>query len=116
MKLSDTSVKAAKPNPDKAYKLFDGNGLYVLITSAGGKYWRFNYRHNGKHKTLSLGTYPDTGLKRAREKRDEARKLLADGICPSDAKKESKVKARGNNSFEAIAGKWIESTSNSHYD
>ncbi|MGR9117643.1 MAG: Arm DNA-binding domain-containing protein [Gammaproteobacteria bacterium] len=66
-------MQNAKPNPDKAYKLTDGKGLYLLIAKNGGKWWRFDYRFDGNRKTLSMGTYPETGLKAARQKRDDAR-------------------------------------------
>jgi len=76
MPLSDTQCKTAKPK-EKPYKLTDEKGLYLLVAVSGGKWWRFNYRFEQKHKTLSMGTYPETSLKQAREKRDEARKLVA---------------------------------------
>jgi hypothetical protein len=99
MPLSDQAVKKAKPT-DKPYKLTDEKGLYVLVNTAG-KYWRMDYRHDGKRKTLALGVYPDVSLARAREKRDEARKLLADGIDPSAARKHRKLAdmAASANSF-----------------
>lgn len=78
MPLSDQAVKKAKP-ADKPYKLADEKGLYLLVNAAG-RYWRMDYRHDGKRKTLAFGVYPDVSLARAREKRDEARTQLADGI------------------------------------
>lgn len=80
--LSDTRVRAAKPR-EKAYKLYDERGLFLFVTPTGGRLWRLKYRVRDREKLISLGAYPDVGLKRAREKRDEARKLLADGIDPS---------------------------------
>jgi hypothetical protein len=80
--LSQSRIRTAKAT-EKAYKLFDERGLYMLLTPSGGRLWRFRYRHAGVEKLISLGAYPDVPLKRAREKRDEARKLLADGIDPS---------------------------------
>jgi len=65
MALTDTSIKQAKPR-DKAYKLFDGNGLYIEISPTGSKYWRLKYRFAGKEKRLALGVYPDVSLKQAR--------------------------------------------------
>lgn len=83
MPLSDTAIRKAKP-ADKPLKLTDGDGLYLLLTPTGSRWWRWDYRRpiTAKRNTLSLGTYPDTGLADARAKRDEARKLLASGIDP----------------------------------
>jgi integrase len=108
MPLSDTTIKNAKPNADKAYKLPDEKGMYLLVNLNGSKYFRLKYRFGGKEKVLALGVYPDTGLKQAREKRDEARKLLADGIDPGEnrkAVKSSKAESAAN-SFEVIAREW----------
>ena len=108
MPLSDTTIKNAKPNPDKAYKLPDEKGMYLLVNTNGSKYFRLKYRFGGKEKVLALGVYPDTGLKQAREKRDEARKQLAEGIDPSEnrkAVKSSKAESAAN-SFEVIAREW----------
>ncbi|MFO7543289.1 MAG: integrase arm-type DNA-binding domain-containing protein [Thiobacillus sp.] len=106
MPLSDQAIKKAKPT-DKPYKKADEKGLYLLVNAAG-KYWRMDYRHDGKRKTLALGIYPDVSLARAREKRDEARTLLADGIDPSAARKHRKQAdmAASANSFEAVAREW----------
>jgi len=88
-------------------KLIDGRGLFLLVAPSGGKWWRFRYRFEGKHKLLSLGTYPAVTLKDARVKRDEMRRLLAAGIDPGQARKAEKA-ARGDaNSFEAVAREWI---------
>ncbi len=108
MALSDTTIKNAKPLPDKAYKLPDEKGMHLLVNPNGAKYFRLKYRFGGKEKVLALGVYPDTGLKRAREKRDEARTLLADGIDPNENKKalkQSKADSAAN-SFEVIAREW----------
>ncbi len=70
-------------------KLFDGRGLYLLVAPNGGRYWRYNYRYEGKFKTLALGTYPDVPLAKARVRHQLARQLLADGIDPSAVKKSS---------------------------
>lgn len=78
MALTDTAIRKTKP-VDKAIRLTDGGGLYLLLNPNGSRWWRLDYRHLGKRKTLSMGTYPDTGLAVARSKRDEARKLLATG-------------------------------------
>ena len=77
MPLTDTAIRAAKP-ADKPLRLFDGGGLYLELSPAGGKWWRIKYRFQAKEKRLSLGTYPDTGLKAARARRDEVRAMLAD--------------------------------------
>lgn len=108
MSLTDTAIRNAKPG-EKPFKLFDGRGLYLEISPAGGKWWRLKYRYDGKEKRLSLGVYPDVSLKDARERRDTARKLLADGIDPSEnrkAQKSAKVD-RAANSFEVVAREWF---------
>lgn len=74
--LKDTEIRKTKPTTQPV-KLFDDRGLYLVITPAGGKLWRFDYRFGGKRKTLALGKYPDVGLADARIRCDEARKLLA---------------------------------------
>lgn len=106
MPLSDQAVRKAKP-AEKPFKLSDEKGLYLLVNAAG-KYWRMDYRHDGKRKTLALGIYSDVSLARAREKRDEARKLLADGLDPSESRKQRKQAdmAASANSFEAVAREW----------
>src|ERR1700730_14410564 len=86
MPLTDTAIRNAKPG-EKAVRLFDGGGLYLEVSPTGGKWWRLKYRLNGKEKRLSLGVYPDVSLKDARERRDASRKLLADGIDPSENRK-----------------------------
>lgn len=105
--LSDTAVRNAKPG-SKPHKLTDGDGLYLLVKDTG-KYWRFNYRFAGKQKTLALGVYPDVTLKTAREKLLEARRLLANDIDPSMAKRLQKTARReaAANSFEAVAREWF---------
>lgn len=104
--LTDTAIRKAKPQ-DKAYKLADDKGLYLLINTAG-KYWRFDYRFDGKRKTLALGVYPDVTLANAREKLAEARKLLANDADPATVKKVQKAsrKALVANSFEIVAREW----------
>jgi integrase len=108
MALTDTGIKKAKPAA-KPQRLFDGGGMYLEVMPTGGKLWRLKYRFGGKEKRLALGSYPDTSLKDAREKRDAARKLLAAGIDPSEYRKA--VKAAGieltTNTFEAIARQWF---------
>ncbi len=107
MALTDTAVKNAKPT-DKPRKLFDERGLFLLVAPAGGKWWRLKYRFDGKEKRLSLGVYPDVNLKDARNRRDAARKLLADGIDPSENRKAQKAakQDRAANSFEVVAREW----------
>ena len=83
MPLTDITIRNIKPR-EKPYKLADEKGLFLLITPAGGKWWRFKYRFEGKEKLLSVGVYPDVTLAKAREKRDEARKLLVDSIDPGE--------------------------------
>ncbi|MGA2674517.1 MAG: Arm DNA-binding domain-containing protein, partial [Terracidiphilus sp.] len=104
MPLTDTAIRNAKPGLKPA-KLFDERGLFLLVTPAGGKWWRFRFRFEGKEKLLSLGVYPDVGLKDARNRRDEARKLLAEGTDPGEDRKTQKTarQDRAANSFEAIA-------------
>ncbi len=106
--LSDTTIKNAKPAPDKTYKLPDEKGMYLLINPNGSKYFRLKYRFAGKEKVLALGVYPDTTLKQARDKRDTAKKQLADGIDPSAHKKAVKLSKAESvaNSFEVIAREW----------
>lgn len=107
MPLSDTAIKNAKP-ADKPYKMQDEKGMYLLVHSNGSKYFRYNYRFDGKRKTLALGTYPVTSLKEARDKRDTAKKQIDGGIDPSENKKAVKAsKAEcAANSFEIIAREW----------
>ncbi|MCU7805900.1 MAG: integrase arm-type DNA-binding domain-containing protein [Candidatus Thiodiazotropha sp. (ex Lucinoma borealis)] len=105
MALTDTAVRNAKAK-EKDRKLFDGGGLFLLVKPNGARYWRFKYRFHGKEKLLALGVYPDVTLKSARDKRDDARKLIADGIDPSEARKAEKAARNNENSFEAIAREW----------
>lgn len=104
MSLTDTAVKATKPR-EKAYKLFDERGLYLLVTPAGARLWRFKYRLAGREKLLALGAYPDVSLRQARDRREDARRLVADGIDPS-ARRQAE-KAAGADTFEAIAREWL---------
>lgn len=107
MALTDIKIRTAKPR-DKAYKLSDEKGLYVYIASNGSKSWRLKYRFTGKEKRLCIGLYPDVSLADARDKRDEARKLLANDIDPGLTKQVNKRNAKlaAANSFEAIAREW----------
>ena len=108
MSITDTAVRNAKPG-EKPVKIYDERGLFLIVTPAGGKWWRFRYSFDGKEKLLSLGVYPDVSLKEAREKRDEARKLIAQGIDPGAERKADKaaVVALTENCFEAICRQWL---------
>lgn len=112
MPLTDTSIRNVKPGP-KAVKLFDGGGLYLEVAPSGGKWWRLKYRIAGKEKRMSLGVYPTIGLKEARERRDEAKKLIARGLDPSEEKRAAKAAAIAEErvqgaTFEAVAREWYE--------
>ncbi len=107
MPLTNIAVRKAMPGK-KSYKLYDERGLLLFISPSGGKWWRLKYRFNGKEKQLSLGVFPDVSLKDARERRDEARKLVANGIDPSEYRKAQKASgADGKNSFEVVAREWF---------
>ncbi|MBK1633921.1 integrase [Thiohalocapsa halophila] len=109
MPLSDAKVRSAKPST-KAVKLFDERGLYLEVSPSGGKWWRLKYRFEGKEKRLSLGVYPDVGLKDARARRDSARRLLSEGVDPSVNRKaqRSTSSEHAANSFEVVAREWFE--------
>jgi integrase len=106
MALSDVKVRNSKPSV-KQVKLFDGDGLYLLIVPQGGKYWRFKYRFEGKEKLLALGTYPEISLAEARQRRENARRQVAKGIDPGAARKAQKlVETQSMETFEVIAREW----------
>jgi integrase len=107
MSLSEAKIRNAKPNV-KPYKLADGEGLFLLVTPAGSKYWRLKYYIGGKEKLLALGVYPSVTLANARAKRADARRLLAAGADPSQTKKEAKraVIQEQQNTFESVACEW----------
>lgn len=109
MPLTAISIRNARPG-STAKRIYDTGGLYLEVAPAGGRWWRFAYRFGGKRKLISLGTYPDTSLVAARERRDEARRLLASGVDPSAHRKAAKREAlvRDANSFEAVAREWYE--------
>lgn len=112
MPLTDTAVKNLKPE-DKQYTKADERGLSLLVTPAGRKLWRFRYyRPAGGRNVLSLGQYPETSLKQARERRDDARKQLGDGIDPGEARKEERAakQAEAANTFGVVAEEWFEKT------
>jgi len=104
--LSEVKIRTAKPK-DKSYKISDVDGLYLLVTENGGKWWRFKYRFAGKEKLLSVGTYPEISLADARQRRDEARKQVAKGIDPGAFRKAAKqAGAEETETFEIIAREW----------
>lgn len=108
MPLTDTAIRSAKPR-EKPFKLSDAGGLYLEVAPSGGKWWRLKFRFGGKEKRISLGVYPDVGLKDARERRDQARRLLANGVDPGAQRKAARAAGavRAGNSFEAIATEWF---------
>ncbi len=108
MALTDAAIRAAKPRHAQ-YKLFDEGGLFVIVKPAGGKLWRLKYRHGGKEQQLTIGVFPDVGLKEARRRRDEARKQIAAGLNPSFEKKRAAIAASVNaaNTFKAVADEFI---------
>jgi hypothetical protein len=107
MTLTDIAARSAKPDL-KPRKLADGKGLFLLVHPSGAKYWRLKYRYGGKEKLLSLGVYPDVSLAEARRCREEARKLLADGIDPSAHRKAVRAArvAVAVNSLEIVSREW----------
>ena len=110
--LSDAKARNAKARP-KPYKISDGDGLFLLITPSGSKYWRMRYFFAGKEKLLALGVYPEVTLAEARERRAQARKVLASGSDPGEVKKETKrlIVLKASNSFEIVAREWFDKQS-----
>lgn len=106
MPLTDTAIRNAKPK-DRQYKLTDEKGMYLLVNKTG-RYFRLDYRFGGKRKTLALGVYPEVKLAEAREKRDNAKKMVANGVDPSQARKENKLNQveKSGNTFEIVAREW----------
>ncbi|WP_274371082.1 tyrosine-type recombinase/integrase [Morganella morganii] len=107
MALTDAKLRTLKPK-EKVYRLGDSAGLYIEVAVNGSRYWRMKYRFLGKEKRLAFGVYPEVTLAEAREKRDAARKLLASGSDPAEAKKIAKAAQQSNaeNTFEAVAREW----------
>ncbi|ENH1266019.1 tyrosine-type recombinase/integrase [Salmonella enterica] len=107
MKLNARQVETAKPK-DKPYKLADGGGLYLLVNPNGSRYWRLKYRVAGKEKLLAIGVYPEVTLADARTRRDEAKRGIAGGIDPNEAKREEKLtrESQIKNTFQEIACEW----------
>ncbi|MFY9288794.1 MAG: integrase arm-type DNA-binding domain-containing protein, partial [Alphaproteobacteria bacterium] len=112
MSMTDLEVRRAKPRA-KPYKMYDSDGLFLLITPTGGKWWRYKYHYNKKEKLLSLGTYPDVPLRAAREKRDEERKKLKALVDPAVTRIAMKASWANtqSNTFEVVAREWIEQQS-----
>jgi integrase len=108
MPLNEMKVRNAKPK-DKPYKISDSDGLYLFVTEKGGRLWRFKYRFDAKEKLLALGAYPEIGLYDARQRRDEARKQIANNIDPSAVRKAQKQSSiQETETFELIAREWHE--------
>jgi integrase len=109
MPLTDTAIRAAKAR-EKPYKLSDSGGLFVLVQPSGGKLWRWKYRFQGKEKKLALGTYPATGLREARDRRDRARRLLENGTDPAIEKKRAQVSQAisAATTFDSVAQEFID--------
>jgi integrase len=104
--LTDSALKSAKPK-EKPYKLADGQGLYLEVMPNGSKLWRLKYRHSGKEKRLSFGAYPTVPLQKARQRRDEARQKLSDGLDPGEQKKVVKQAQKAEQlTFETLAREW----------
>ncbi|HWG77017.1 MAG TPA: integrase arm-type DNA-binding domain-containing protein [Steroidobacteraceae bacterium] len=104
MPLSEYQIRAAKPR-EKPYKLMDGQGLVLLIAPTGARLWRLRYRFAGREGMISVGSYPATSLKEARERRDTARKQIEAGLNPSSIR--AKARERREVTFEAIAKEWL---------
>jgi integrase len=109
MPLTNTEISNAKPPTRKPIRLFDGGGLYLEISPAGGKLWRWKYRFAGKEKRLSFGKYPTISLAAARKKREEVREIFAGGVDPGEEQRRKKAEQqeRAGNSFEAMAREWF---------
>lgn len=107
MKLNARQVETAKPK-DKTYKMADGGGLYLEVSAKGSKYWRMKYRRpsDKKEDRLAFGVWPTVTLAQARAKRDEAKKLLVQGIDPKAEQKEAQAENSGAYTFETIAREW----------
>lgn len=112
LSLTDVKVRSLKAR-DRQYKVADGRGLFLVITTNGSKYWRFRYRFVDREKSLAIGVYPDISLAEARDKAHEARKMLANDIDPGADKQNKKRERRlaAANTFEAIAREWFQKNS-----
>lgn len=110
MSLTEVKIKTTKPSK-KATKLFDGGGLYLYVSPAGGKLWRWAYRVKGKEKTMSFGPYPEVSLADARNLHFDARKLLRSGVDPMEQRKAGKLAESSGDTFKAVALRWHETWS-----
>ena len=108
MPLSDLKVRNEKPGP-KARKVYDDRGLYLLVQPNGSKLWRYKYRFGKKEKTLALGAYPEISLRRARDDRDDARRLLRDGVDPNEDRRARRKarEAEETGSLELVTREWF---------
>jgi hypothetical protein len=111
MALTDAKIRAAKPD-EKPYKLADSGNMFLLVHPNGSRYWRLRYRFLGKEKTLALGVYPEVSLSEAREKRDTARKLIAEGIDPCEQKRSKSLYLKQLIHSKASQGSGIRATKN----
>lgn len=107
LKLIDTQIKSAKPKA-KAYKLFDGEKLILLVRPSGTKVWQYYYKLHGKHNIYTIGQYPEVSAAKAREIRDDARELVRNGIPPVEVKSTHKLPEGAKNSFGTIGREWLE--------
>lgn len=107
--LTALAIKNAAPQP-KAYKLFDGGGLHLVINPNGSKLWRLKYRHLGKEKLISFGPYPDVSLVKARKAREEARELIAEGLDPAEQRREVRERElqTRERTFQRLVGDFIQ--------
>ena len=106
--MSEETVENASPR-EKQFVLFDGGGLYLLVTPSGGKLWYFKYRFDGKEKKISLGSYPQTSLEDARRDRDAAKELLTQGFDPSEIRKQEKARNEADR-LESVRIPYIRAT------
>ena len=102
--ITDSQIKSAKPK-DKRYFISDQGGLYLEVAPSGSKWWRFRYSFGGKRRLMSFGVYPEISLKKARERRDQARVLLAQGVDPLAEKDQAEVKS--GPTFGEVAEEWF---------
>ncbi len=111
MRLSDTKIRGAKPR-GKPFKLYDEDGLFLIVTPTGGRWWRVRYYWHGREQLLSVGTYPEISLATARERRDGARALVRQGTNPSAARQQQKAAQRdaSANTFKPVSLAWLEQT------
>ena len=107
MSLTEIKIKSAKPK-DKKYKLFDSEGLFLLVNPNGSKYWRLKYRYNDRENTYAIGVYPDCSLAQARDKKNAVKSQLKEGINPNNKRKliELEEKIQAGNVFKSVALEW----------